>query len=462
MSKWPSVVVGLALWAGVFAEPVRADDGVPSDEAIRAAVDRYLAERKEGDDATWKIHWVRGLHVDSPDGDHRLKFGGRVLVDFAGFGDPSAPVSAALRGLVPPESFDSGAELRAAWLYVAGRIYEYGEFKIQYDFAGGRPNARDVFLGLHRLDECLGCLVPDVRVGHTFEPFGLEPQVSSKHQVFMERSLATALAPVQNTGIQIRDALRGDRITYGLGLFTNSNAFGNSEFDDDGATFGGESGGLALTLRLTCLPWAPCECESRLLHVGASATWRRDLETIRYRSRPESNLAPRVVDTRDPATGADLAARHVFNWGADVALVYDQFSLQGEYVMSHVDATSVADPAFSAWYVFASWFLTGESRNFSRRHGRFAGVETCHDFLGEGCRGMGAWELVLRYSNLDLRSGGVNGGEVGDLTAGLNWYLNDNMRVMLNYIHADITDTRGVAGADGTVDIFQVRFQVAW
>jgi phosphate-selective porin OprO/OprP len=53
---------------------------------------------------------------------------------------------------------------------------------------------------------------------------------------------------------------------------------------------------------------------------------------------------------------------------------------------------------------------------------------------------MGAWEVAVRYSKINLNDGAVDGGSLADWTFGLNWYLNPNTRVMLNVIRADRQD----------------------
>jgi len=50
--------------------------------------------------------------------------------------------------------------------------------------------------------------------------------------------------------------------------------------------------------------------------------------------------------------------------------------------------------------------------------------------------GRGAYEVAARYSYLDLDSGTIAGGKLHDLTLGLNWYANRNMRMMFNYVAA--------------------------
>jgi phosphate-selective porin OprO/OprP len=54
----------------------------------------------------------------------------------------------------------------------------------------------------------------------------------------------------------------------------------------------------------------------------------------------------------------------------------------------------------------------------------------------------------------------ILGGRERNITLGLNWYLNDKVRFMFNYIRARVKD-RGTTPAfpEGDADIFQMRFQ---
>jgi phosphate-selective porin OprO/OprP len=68
--------------------------------------------------------------------------------------------------------------------------------------------------------------------------------------------------------------------------------------------------------------------------------------------------------------------------------------------------------------------------------------------------GSGAWELAMRLAQLDLRDGPIDGGQLTDLTFGVNWYLSPYLRVTSNYIHAF---AQHAGGTRSDTDIFAMR-----
>ena len=64
----------------------------------------------------------------------------------------------------------------------------------------------------------------------------------------------------------------------------------------------------------------------------------------------------------------------------------------------------------------------------------------------------GAIEIIGRVSGLDLNDGLITGGEIFDVSVGLNWYLSHASRVMANYIYSDV---EGV----GHAHILLLRYQ---
>jgi phosphate-selective porin OprO/OprP len=116
-----------------------------------------------------------------------------------------------------------------------------------------------------------------------------------------------------------------------------------------------------------------------------------------------------------------------------------------------------SDPDFSGFYVYGSYFITGENRSYKTANGTFSRVKPKSNFKwGES---LGAIELLARYSELDLSDEAVNAGRLDTMTLGVNWYLNPNTRVMLNYVKADPTlDSDG--DDDGDADLLAMRFQI--
>ena len=112
---------------------------------------------------------------------------------------------------------------------------------------------------------------------------------------------------------------------------------------------------------------------------------------------------------------------------------------------------------FSGWYVYATWYLTGESRAASyqtypkeyTQPSGFGQIKILHP-LSAG--GWGAWEVAARVDELNLNSGGflvtdlatgfnnppntrnIQSGRETNLTLGLNWYPDKGVRFMANWV----------------------------
>jgi phosphate-selective porin len=71
-------------------------------------------------------------------------------------------------------------------------------------------------------------------------------------------------------------------------------------------------------------------------------------------------------------------------------------------------------------------------------------------------RGLGAVEVTVRYSRLDLTGGRVRGGIMDAGTVGLNWYWTPFLKTRFNW------DIAGVSARhpNGVLQAFQVRFDL--
>ncbi len=455
--------VGLAGQAAADEAEMRA--------MVAEAVKAEMA--KQGGDE-FRVYWKDGLRLESGDGGKTFKgkIGGRIMLDAWVFDDDELKddviVQPPFAPGVPGSYQEDGVEFRRVRLYNSGLIHDHVEYKLQLDFAHGDVSFRDVYFGLTHLKDCWGCAFPSIRVGHQFQPISLEANTSSKYITFMERSfLANTFGYASRaTGIKIHDSLMGDHLNYQFAFFSpTSSPGGGGDFDFDD--------GWAVAGRVTYAPWWDCNCSCKRAHVGISGAYYDDLKGRRFRSRAPSHMTSRYVNT---GTISDVESYTTL--GFEGAVVYGPWSVQGEYLLADVDSDIAGDPTYTAWYVYASYWLTGECRNY--KHGAFSRTKPCCNFLDNDCCCTGGWELAARYEGIDLSDGNVDGGEMTAFTFGVNWHLNPNARIMLNYFIATIDGTPagfnvlqdanpGVAAASGvatfddtTFSGFGIRFQVDW
>lgn len=375
-------------------------------------------------DKDLNVSWSDKPVIASEDGTIQLEIGGRIHNDWAFMGS-----SQAVRERFG--NLEDGVEFRRARMMIGGELYHHVEFRIQYDFAGGDAEPRDVYLGLKEIPVMGG-----IRFGQFKEPFSLEELTSSNDITFVERSLMNALAPSRQTGIMVHHSAAGDRVNWAGGIFKDTDDTGTGTGDDN----------YAFTGRISGSPWF-AEEGRRLLHFGYAISHRElDDQFVRFRSRPEAHLAPVFLDTG--LIGADSYRLQGFEGAVQV----ESFSLQSEFSRAKVDRLTGADADFQGFYVEGSFLLTGEHRSYKRSSGAFGTVRPRNNFLN-GRGGAGAWETKVRFSRLDLDDQEIMGGIVEDLTLGINWYLNPNVRIMWNYVHADLESV-------GDADIFQMRFQL--
>jgi phosphate-selective porin OprO/OprP len=245
-------------------------------------------------------------------------------------------------------------------------------------------------------------------------------------------------------------------MSWGVGAFLNTGSFGDVGEAKDQLS---DANGWNITARVTFLPWYEEEGR-RLLHLGLSYTHQFRDQTdpdfrVGLRTRPETRLTDdRLVSTDEFLTeSVDL-----FN--PEFALVTGPLSFQGEYFYSLYNADPVGDPQFWGFYLYCSYLITGEHRNYGRPSGTFYRLEPKRNFhLRQG--GWGAWEVAARFSFIDLNDGAIRGGKEANFTAGLNWYLNKKTRFMFNYINALVKDRKTPPAVErGRAHIFQARFQI--
>ncbi len=344
------------------------------------------------------------------------RFIGRLLVDGAQYSGDN-PL------------FIDAIQVRRARLALAGNLMAGLSIKLEYELGDKTLKPKGLYLR-KRLGEN-GRLT----VGHFKLPVSLQTATSSLDNTFMERSLP-------NLG------------TTGFRLGAMASTYGDSWSLSGGVTGGRlsdqyeiSSEGVGYFVRGV---FNPVRSRKRLWHLGLSSEFRRYSagDSVRLRSRPESDLTSvRLVDTgriRD----LDQSQRYT----AEVAWKRNSLQVQAEYMRLQAKRLAGPDLGFAGWYAQAGWFISGESRRYNRRRGRFRRTRPEHSY--------GAWEVAVRYSTINLNSFDVLGGEETNRSIALNWYATESLRFSLNYI--DAVARRNVIEPDENLSIVQARFQFSF
>jgi phosphate-selective porin OprO/OprP len=391
------------------------------EKSLTKEIEELKGQQPGADPTDFRVYWKEGLNLVTLDEDFKLKIGGRLQTDWF-FSSEDQDIK------LDVGEQEDGVEFRRARIYFSGLIYDNVEYKLQLDFEGGDADFKDAYLAL--TDFPLGKL----KMGHFKEPFSLDELTSSKYITFMERALPNALVPGRNTGFMIHNTCPQERMTTAIGVFRDTDNYGE-DVDD---------GGYNVTGRITALPIYKDKGAS-LLHVGAAYSNRKPDDSYSFDASPEAHLAYDFVDT------GSVAGDRVELLGLEAAWVEGPLSLQGEYIMADAGRFTGSDVSFDGYYIQASYFLTGEHRKYKTTEGAFSRVKPKENY-SRASGGSGAWEAKARYSGLDLDDSNITGGELDNITVGMNWYLNPNTKVMWDYVHADKDDI-------GQADMFMMRLQ---
>ena len=411
-----------------------------------------------------------GLKLKSDNGNS-FQFGGRLMLDYDNYdfdGDPQG------RGRV--ESDGSDIEWRRTRITAKGTVKKDWAYGLTINISDDDESA-DINTAYMRYD---GFKPLSITVGKFKEPFSLERLASSKWINTIERGM---IIDVVNEG-------HGQPQTAGVMLSGHHAEMANLNwalgvFDDDQKDDDGDSN-YAYTARIAATPRIS---EDSFLHLGFAYSEReRDEEpySVRTRFGVHTNNVLRTT-LADLPSGDDAS-----QWGLEAAFVTGPFSLQAEYVDLEVDGStrlrtdedddgnviesifdSFSDLEADGYYIQGAWTITGEQRGYKTRGAYFDKIKP------KGA--MGAWELVARYEEIDVEYNGATNsiqrmagnGEI-DLLAtgagradndaekmllGINWYPNNNVKFMLNYIDAE-ADLSGRDNVDG--DAISLRAQYAF
>jgi len=390
-----------------------------------------------------------------------------------------------------PQKLDGGENLRRARIGIVGKFFGDWNYALVYDFGGtsdgfggtaagflpggGVSGVENAYLSYTGLKPFGGKMA--IETGIMDIPYTLDEATSSNDILFMERSSAQVIA-VNIAAGDFRSAA-GTR-WYNDMLWAGAYVTGPSTGAIHSASSAAPAGTSEQYGAVARVAGQVVSGKDYSIHLGADAEWliqpARNLiantQTVALSDRPELRLDPTTL----VSTGAIANVSGAQVYSVEAAATYGPLILQGEYFWYNVDRgantsvipTGLPSVKFQGGYAQAGYVLTGESRTYNAANAAYNGIKPAHPFSLDGA-GWGAWEIAGRFSTIDLNGQlatptGIAGGRQTVYTLALNWYVNGNVRFMLDYLHGDITKQASVVNggdAGARFDAVAMRTQVA-
>jgi len=425
-----------------------------------------------------------GLHVSTDGGNFQFNISGRIFVDYAtvipgghaGWGSTAQGSPASAPGVVgSPVGYqnNSGVYFRRANLDLTGKIYQWS-YRMEDNLSGNgggtaadgtnNPNTGASGTGTGNDWRYLYIAHPLLQDGIIYigqnKPYrSLEELTHDRDLLFMERPITTASGVLG--GRDLQDGAfyawsRGHVLSPLDNLFLGVSGYSLRKISQS------TTEGVGANARIA---YAPINAKGELLHFGLSYSSDHSDNAIpltdNYRyggyrlgsgTLSQSFIGSTANPTIGPSSSADtVEGEFIGMWGPAY--------LAGEYAHVQASAQSTTPGLVTqAFYVQASYFLTGESKLYNAKE---AITYNPYDLR----HGYGAFELKARYEQGqtgDLPEGNtticapstgsipkgtqITKCEVSDYAVGMNYYPNAWIRFMLDYIVA--TDNLGAAGKD--------------
>jgi phosphate-selective porin OprO/OprP len=349
------------------------------------------------------------LVFESPDQQYKFWFDVRVQTDAAVFSGST------------PAAIGNGIALRRLRFAAKSQFTPHWYGELDLNFADAAVEIEDAYMMYVNNDFY-------VKMGNAKEVFSMETNTTSRYLSFIERPLGTkALAPSRRMGVSTAKSLSSSLRAFGGLYFQEIGESDQVVARQDNNEAVGRDEGYSLTGKLVFHP--TFGSKNGGLHFAGATSYRTPktddvLGTMRFSARGVTYInRKKYVDT-DRIKSVD---HQVLN-GLEGAAYYKGFRIAGEYnntTVTRLDTLSAAK--FDGGFVMASVLLFGGKQRYNGEEGEFT-----QPTRG---RSWGDIELAIRHEYVDLNdfTAGIKGGAGQATVIGANWWVNNNVKFMLNY-----------------------------
>ena len=380
---------------------------------VKVDIDPLVAEAQDG---------ILVLRSKNNSG-YKIWLDNRVQTDGAFFfGEPD--------WLPENEQISNDFSIRRARFAVKAQIDNnwYGE--VDMDMANGVFELKDAIIRYTGLDKF------QFQVGSFKEIFSLQRNNSSRYLQFIERPMVcSALAPSRHLGFNANYYYKGVFLNLGI-LGQEIEGAETRSYIEESSKAAGHDEGLTYTLKAVYQPgWNK---EDWGLHIGAAASYRNPKTSdetfgkIRYSTRNSTSInRKKYVDT------GDMNFDHFYRYTGEIAGYWKGFRGEAVYMGNTTVQPDGTNKNFFGWYVQGGYLLFGGTQRYDGAGAKFTRVKRGQKW--------GDVELCGRVEFLDLnadRGLAVNdrkimGGSSMAYALGLNYYINDHVKVQLNWQYND-------------------------
>lgn len=352
---------------------------------------------------------------------YKIWFDNRVQTDGAVFfGEPSWADGISNDFSIRRARFAVKAQINKDW---------YGE--VDMDMANGVFELKDAIIRYTGLENW------QFQMGSFKEIFSLQRNNSSRYLQFIERPMVcSALAPSRHLGLNAN--------YYNKGLFLNLGIMGQEiegeetrSFVEESSKGKGPDNGLTYTFKAVYQPgWNKTDWG---MHIGAAASYRNPKTSdetfgkMRYSTRNSTSInRKKYIDT------GDFDFDHYIRYTAELAGYWKGFRGEAVYMGNTTYLPNNAGTKmFSGWYVQGGYLLFGGQQRYDGAGAKFTRVKRGQKW--------GDVELCGRVEYIDLNADKalaaddqkIMGGSAMAYALGLNYYINDHVKVQLNWQYND-------------------------
>ena len=328
------------------------------------------------------------------------------------------------------DGISSGFSIRRARFAVKTQLDNdwYGE--VDMDMANGEFELKDAIIRYTGLEHF------QFQVGSFKEIFSIQRNNSSRYLQFIERPMVcSALAPSRHLGINANYYNKGVFLNFGI---LGQEIAGAEErgYVEESSKGNGPNEGLSYTFKAVYQPgW---DKEDWGLHLGAAASYRNPKTSdetfgkIRYSTRNSTSInRKKYIDT------GDLNFDHYLLYTGELAGYWKGFRGEAVYIGNTTELPDGSTRNFYGWYVQGGYLLFGGTQRYDGAGAKFTRVKRGQKW--------GDVELCgrIEYLNLNADSGlagndqKIMGGSSMAYALGLNYYINDHVKVQLNWQYND-------------------------